>query len=122
MKRATALDSVVLVLGARSAWSVWLSRMTILRADGRILQSVDEQPAPARRMAALVIMGKMSSPPPPGLSETDRSDWMRIDLSRLSRRRLVKDSLSGHHVQPDNPMLTVSQIRELIRQISSRSP
>ena len=64
----------------------------------------------------VVIMGTLKSPPPPGLSEADlRSDSLRIDLSRLSRRgRLMADSLSGHHVQLDNPELVVSAIRTVL--------
>jgi pimeloyl-ACP methyl ester carboxylesterase len=65
----------------------------------------------------VVVMGTLKSPPPPGLSDTElRSDSLRIDLSRLSRRgRLVTDSLSGHHVQLDNPALVLSAIRSIAR-------
>ena len=64
----------------------------------------------------VVVMGTLRSPPPPGLSEADlRSDSLRINLSRLSRRgRLVTDSLSGHHVQLDNPSLVLSAIRSIL--------
>jgi KaiC/GvpD/RAD55 family RecA-like ATPase len=53
------------------------------------------------------------------LSEADlRSDSLRIDLSKLSTRgRLVLDSLSGHHVQLDNPMLVVNVIRQMMAQV-----
>ena len=66
----------------------------------------------------LVVMGTRKDPPPPGLSEAQlRSDSLRIDLSRLSRRgRLVTDSLSGHHIQLDNPALVLSVIRGIVRE------
>jgi pimeloyl-ACP methyl ester carboxylesterase len=65
----------------------------------------------------VVVMGTLKTPPPPGLSEAElRSDSIRIDLSRLSSRgRLVTDSLSGHHVQLDNPTLVLSAIRGIVR-------
>jgi hypothetical protein len=64
----------------------------------------------------IVVMGTQKRGPPPGLSEADwRSDSLRIDLSKLSRRgRLVTDSSSGHHVQLYNPSFVVSMIREVI--------
>jgi len=76
-------------------------------------------PAPLGDLPLVVIMGTQASRPPPGLSEAEwRSDSLRLDLSRLSRRgRLVTDSLSGHHVQLDNPALVVSMIREILRTI-----
>ena len=65
-----------------------------------------------------VVGGTLTGPPPPGLSEAElKSDSLRIDLSRLSARgRSVADSLSGHHVQLDNPRLVLSLIRELLRE------
>jgi pimeloyl-ACP methyl ester carboxylesterase len=73
---------------------------------------------PLQELPLVVVMGTQKSAPPPGLSEADlRSDSLRIDLSRLSRRgRLVTDSLSGHHVQLDNPPLVLSAIRGIVRE------
>lgn len=73
-------------------------------------------PHPLGDLPLIVVLGQSTRPP--GLSEADwRSDSLRIDLSRLSRRgRLVTDSLSGHHVQLDNPGLVVSLIREVLRE------
>ena len=75
-------------------------------------------PHPLGDVPLIVIAGTRTSPPPPGLSEAElRSDSLRIDLSRLSARgRMVTDSLSGHHVQLDNPGLVVILIREVLRQ------
>jgi pimeloyl-ACP methyl ester carboxylesterase len=63
-----------------------------------------------------VVMGTQRTPLP-GLSEADlRSDSLRVDLSRLSRRgRVVTDSLSGHHVHLDNPALVLRAIRGVLR-------
>ena len=76
-------------------------------------------PHPLGDLPLIVVMGTQKRGPPPGLSEADwRSDSLRIDLSKLSRRgRLATDSLSGHHVQLDNPSLVVSMIREVIHAI-----
>jgi hypothetical protein len=76
-------------------------------------------PHPLDELRLTVVMGTQTGPPPPGLSEAElRSDSLRIDLSRLSRRgRLVLDSLSGHHVQLDNPRLVVSLVRDVLRQV-----
>ena len=75
------------------------------------------KPHPLGHTPLVVISGTRTSPPP-GLTEAElRSDSLRIDLSRLSTRgRLVIDSLSGHHVQLDNPRLVVGVIREILRQ------
>jgi len=77
------------------------------------------EPHPLSDLPLVVVMAGQRSGPPPGLSEADwRSDSLRIDLSRLSSRgRLVTDSLSGHHVQLDNPALVVRIIREVTRAI-----
>jgi hypothetical protein len=77
-------------------------------------------PHPLGDLPLVVVMGTYgSSVRPPYLSEADwRSDSVRIDLSRLSRRGLlVRDSLSGHHVQLDNPAVVVTAIRDLLRQV-----
>jgi pimeloyl-ACP methyl ester carboxylesterase len=73
---------------------------------------------PLGDLPLIVIMGTRPRMPPPGLSLAEwKSDSLRLDLSRLSRRgRLVEDSLSGHHVQLDNPALVVTLIRDLLRQ------
>ena len=75
-------------------------------------------PHPLGNVPLIVVIGTRTGRPPPGLSEADlKSDSLRIDLSRLSTRgRAVTDSLSGHHVQLDNPGLVVSLIREVLRQ------
>lgn len=80
-------------------------------------------PHPLGDVPLTVIMGTVRGPLPPGLSEADiRSDSLRIDLSKLSRRgRLVTDSLSGHHVQLDNPGLVVNAIRQLLSGTSAPS-
>ena len=74
-------------------------------------------PHPLGTVPLVVIEGTKPRTPPPGLSEAQlRADSMRLDLSRLSSRgRMVKDSLSGHHVQRDNPALIVEVVREMIR-------
>jgi hypothetical protein len=74
---------------------------------------------PLGDLPLVVVLGLQGSGPPPGLSEAEwRSDSLRIDLSKLSRRgRRVTDSLSGHHVQLDNPALVVSLIREVLHAI-----
>ena len=76
-------------------------------------------PAPFGDLPLIVIMGTQGRGPPPGLPIAEwRSDSLRIDLSRLSRRgRLVTDTLSGHHVQLDNPSLVVGLVREIVRAI-----
>ena len=76
-------------------------------------------PHPLGDLPLIVVMGTQRTGPPPGLSEAEwRSDSLRIDLSRLSRRgKLVTDSLSGHHVQLDNPALVTDAIREVLRSI-----
>ena len=76
-------------------------------------------PSPLGDLPLIVVMGTQGRAPPPGLSEAEwRSDSLRLDLSKLSRRgRLVTDSLSGHHVQLDNPTLVVSMIRAILRAI-----
>lgn len=77
-------------------------------------------PHPLGDLPLVVVMGTQgSSVRPPYLSEADwRSDSLRTDLSKLSRRGLlVRDSLSGHHVQLDNPNLVVTSIRDLLRQV-----
>ena len=76
-------------------------------------------PHPLGDLPLIVVLGTRDRSPPPGLSEADwKSDSMRIDLSRLSRRgRMVTDSLSGHHVQLDNPTLVVTLIREVLRAV-----
>ena len=73
---------------------------------------------PLGEVPLVVVSGTHMGPPPPGLSEAElRSDSLRLDLSRLSSRgRLVTDSLSGHHVQLDNPRLIVRIIRDVLRQ------
>lgn len=75
-------------------------------------------PHPLGELLLIVVMGTQRTGPPPGLSEAEwRSDTLRIDLSQLSRRgRLVTDTLSGHHVQLDNPMLVVSLIRQILHE------
>jgi pimeloyl-ACP methyl ester carboxylesterase len=66
-----------------------------------------------------VIMGRREPPP---LSEAQlRADSARIDLSRLSSRgRLVTDTLSGHHIQLDNPRLVVRGIREIVAGVATK--
>ena len=73
-------------------------------------------PHPLGDMPLIVIAGTQRRVRPPGLSEADwRSDSLRIDLSKLSQQgKLVADSLSGHHVQLDNPRLVVESIREVL--------
>jgi pimeloyl-ACP methyl ester carboxylesterase len=73
-------------------------------------------PHPLGTVPLVVITGTRPRTPPPGLSEAElRSDSLRLDLSRLSSRgRLVNDSLSGHHVQRDNPALVVEVIRQMM--------
>jgi pimeloyl-ACP methyl ester carboxylesterase len=79
------------------------------------------KPHPLGDLPLTVVMGTRSSDraPPPGLSESEwRSDSLRLDLSRLSARgRLINDSLSGHHVQLDNPSVVVKAIVDLLHQI-----
>lgn len=74
-------------------------------------------PHPLGTVPLVVITGTKPRTRPPGLSEAQlRSDSLRLDLSRLSSRgRSVSDSLSGHHVQRDNPALVVDVVRKMIR-------
>lgn len=76
-------------------------------------------PHPLGDLPLIVVMGTQGRSKPPGLPEEDwRSDTLRIDLSKLSRRvRLVTDTLSGHHAHLDNPALVVSLIREVLRAV-----
>ena len=77
-------------------------------------------PHPLDSLPLIVVIGTQgASLPPPGLFEADwRGDSLRIDLSRLSRRgRLVRDTLSGHHVQLDNPALVVTLIRDVLHYV-----
>ena len=78
---------------------------------------------PLDSLPLTVIMGGRREPPP-GLSDAQvRADSARIDLARLSSRgRLVADSLSGHHVQLDNPRLVVRVIRELVTRATAPAP
>lgn len=64
----------------------------------------------------VVITGTRPRTPPPGLSEAQlRADSLRLDLTKLSRLgREVRDSLSGHHVQRDNPALIVDVVRRMM--------
>lgn len=76
-----------------------------------------ETPHPLGKLPLVVITGTKPRTPPPGLSEAQlRADSMRLDLSRLSSQgQEVRDSLSGHHVQRDNPVVVVEMIRKMIR-------
>jgi hypothetical protein len=64
----------------------------------------------------VVITGTKARTPPPGLSEAQlRADSLRLDLTKLSSRsEEIRDSLSGHHVQRDNPALIVSVVRRMM--------
>jgi pimeloyl-ACP methyl ester carboxylesterase len=75
-------------------------------------------PHPLDSLPLIVVLGTQRARPP-GLSEAEwRSDSLRIDLSKLSRRgRLVSDTLSGHHVQLDNPGLVVTLVRDVLHQV-----
>jgi pimeloyl-ACP methyl ester carboxylesterase len=75
------------------------------------------KPHPLGTVPLVVITGTKPRIRPPGLSEAQlRSDSLRVDLSRLSSRsRSVSDSLSGHHVQRDNPALIVDLVRKMMR-------
>lgn len=61
----------------------------------------------------VVMTGTKPRVPPPGLTAAQlRADSLRLDLTKLSSRsREVRDSLSGHHVQRDNPALIVDVVR-----------
>lgn len=74
-------------------------------------------PHPLGTVPLVVITGTKPRTPPPGLSEAQlRSDSLRLDLSRLSSRGWsVSDSLSGHHVERDNPALIVDVVRKMMR-------
>jgi pimeloyl-ACP methyl ester carboxylesterase len=74
------------------------------------------KPYPLDTIPLVVITGTRPRTPPPGLSEAQlRADSLRLDLSRLSSGgQSVSDSLSGHHVQRDNPALVVKVIREMM--------
>jgi pimeloyl-ACP methyl ester carboxylesterase len=63
----------------------------------------------------VAITGTKPRVPPPGLTEAQlRADSLRVDLTKLSSRgREVRDSLSGHHVQRDNPALIVDVVRRI---------
>jgi pimeloyl-ACP methyl ester carboxylesterase len=64
----------------------------------------------------VVITGTKPRVPPPGLTEAQlRADSLRLDLTKLSGRgREVRDPLSGHHVQRDNPALIVHMVRRMM--------
>ncbi|HKQ58621.1 MAG TPA: alpha/beta hydrolase [Candidatus Eisenbacteria bacterium] len=72
-------------------------------------------PHPLADLPLTVIRGG-PRPPPPGLTDAQvRADSARVDLTRLSSRgRAITDSLSGHHVQLDNPRLVVRAVRDLV--------
>lgn len=80
-----------------------------------------KKPQPLGDLPLIVVMGTNPDrrKPPLGLPEAEwRSDTLRVDLSRLSSRgRLVNDSLSGHHVQLDNPGVVVRAILDILRQM-----
>jgi pimeloyl-ACP methyl ester carboxylesterase len=71
---------------------------------------------PLGDIGLVVITGTKPRVPPPGLSEAQlRADSLRLDLTKLSSRgREVRDSLSGHHVQRDNPALIVELVRSMM--------
>ena len=79
-------------------------------------------PHPLGAIPLVVITGTKPRTPPPGLTEAQlRSDSLRVDLSRLSSRsQAVSDSLSGHHVQRDNPALVVKVVRDLMQRDRGR--
>jgi pimeloyl-ACP methyl ester carboxylesterase len=64
----------------------------------------------------VVITGTKPRVPPPGLTEAQlRADSLRLDLTKLSSRgREIRDPLSGHHVQRDNPALIVDVVRRMM--------
>jgi pimeloyl-ACP methyl ester carboxylesterase len=64
----------------------------------------------------VVITGTKPRVPPPGLTEGQlRADSLRLDLTKLSSRgREVRDPLSGHHVQRDNPARIVDVVRRMM--------
>jgi pimeloyl-ACP methyl ester carboxylesterase len=76
-----------------------------------------ETPHPLGTVPLVVITGTKPRTLPPGLSEAQvRADSMRIDLSRLSSRgQELQDTLSGHHVQRDNPAVIVEVVRRMMR-------
>ena len=71
---------------------------------------------PLGEIPLVVITGTKPRVPPPGLSEAQlRADSLRLDLTKLSSRgREVRDPLSGHHVQRDNPALIVDVVRGMM--------
>jgi pimeloyl-ACP methyl ester carboxylesterase len=72
---------------------------------------------PLGAIPLVVIMGTKPRTPPPGLTEAQlRADSLRLDLTKLSSRGSeLRDSLSGHHVQRDNPALIVDVVRKMMR-------
>jgi pimeloyl-ACP methyl ester carboxylesterase len=72
---------------------------------------------PLGTVPLVVITGTKPRTPPPGLTEAQlRADSLRLDLTKLSRRGYeVRDSLSGHNVQRDNPALIVDVVRRMMR-------
>jgi pimeloyl-ACP methyl ester carboxylesterase len=70
--------------------------------------------------APLVVLAAVPSEAPPGVS---LADWRRekldhmADLARLSATgRVVVDTLSGHHIQLDDPALVVRAVMQVIRE------
>ena len=76
-----------------------------------------ETPHPLGTIPLVVITGTKPRTPPPGLTEAQlRADSLRLDLTKLSSRGSeVRDSLSGHHVQRDNPARIVEVVRQMMR-------
>jgi pimeloyl-ACP methyl ester carboxylesterase len=72
---------------------------------------------PLGAVPLVVITGTKPRTPPPGLSEAQlRADSLRLDLTKLSSLGYeVRDSLSGHNVQRDNPALIVDVVRKMVR-------
>jgi pimeloyl-ACP methyl ester carboxylesterase len=71
----------------------------------------------------LIVVAAVPADAPPGVSLADwrreKSDHM-ADLAGLSSRgRVLTDSLSGHHVQLDDPRLVVEAVREVAREAES---
>lgn len=72
---------------------------------------------PLGAVPLVVITGTKPRTPPPGLTEAQlRADSLRLDLTKLSSRGYeVRDSLSGHNVQRDNPAVIVDVVRKMTR-------
>jgi pimeloyl-ACP methyl ester carboxylesterase len=85
----------------------------------RLFAERQKNGTPLGNIPLVVVYGTRGVIVPPGVNEEAlrrEIDSLRNDYAHLSRSgRLVIDTLSGHHVQLDNPAVVVRVIRDVLR-------